>query len=85
MTTTQPIPFIPKSAADALALQIAQSFGDERRLPLYRKVCGAYDRSLVYRAYREALEIPAERVKKSRRAIFLYILHDYANEGHSRD
>ena len=85
MTSTLPIPFIPKNAADALALEIARSFGDETHLSLYRQVCATHNRSLVYRAYREALDMPAERVRKSRRAIFFFIVHQYDRANHSRD
>ena len=84
MSTTLPIPFVPKSAADALALQIAQSFDDEERLPLYQRACATHNQSLVYRAYREALQVPAEKVRKSRRAIFFFILHTYEDKNSAR-
>lgn len=77
MTTHAPPPFVPRSAADALALEIAVRFGDIRRLTLYRQICANHDRSVVYRAFREAMAVPAAQVKKSRRAIFLFILHAY--------
>lgn len=77
MTTPHPVPFIPKTSADALALEIARAFGDELRLPLYRQVCAAHNRFVVYRAYRETMAVPAHQVKRSRRAIFFFILHAY--------
>jgi len=77
MTTSQPIPFIPKTAADALALEIAQAFSDEARLPFYRQVCAAHDRSVVYRAFRETLDMPVAHIKKSRKALFIYLLRSY--------
>lgn len=77
MTTTQPLNFVPKTPNDALALEIARHFNDESHLFFYRQVCSAYDRNLVYRSYREALEVPEWRIKKSRKAIFLFILHTY--------
>lgn len=77
MTGDAPPPFAPRTAADALALEIAVSFGDLARLSLYRQVCARHDHSVVYRAFREAMLVPAEQVKKSRRAIFLFILHAY--------
>jgi hypothetical protein len=38
----------------------------------------------VYRAYREAMAIPAHQVKKSRRAIFFFILHAYDHQDAAR-
>lgn len=80
MTTSRPIPFIPKTAADALALEIARAFGDEVRLPFYRQVCAAHSNGLVYRAYREALAMPSYQIKKSRRALFIYLIRQYDHQ-----
>jgi hypothetical protein len=80
MTETKPIPFIPKTSSDALALEIAKAFGDEIRLPFYRQICYAHDHSLVYKAYREALNVPTYRIKKSRRAIFIHILRNHGQQ-----
>jgi hypothetical protein len=77
MTDTRPIPFVPDTAADALALEIAEAFGDTTRLFLYRRVCATHDRSVVHKAFREAMEIPAHQVRKSRPAIFFAILCAY--------
>jgi hypothetical protein len=79
MTPNRPIPFIPRTAVDALALEIARAFNDEVRLPFYRQVCAAHVHSLVYRAYRQALAMPEHQLKKSRRALFIYLIrqHDH--------
>lgn len=80
MTPNRPIPFIPKTAADALALEIARAFSDEVRLPFYRQVCTAHSNGLVYRAYREALAMPSHQIKKSRRALFIYLIRQYDHQ-----
>lgn len=77
MTSTRPIPFIPKTQADALALEIAREFGDEVRLSFYRQVCSAHTHAIVYRAFRAAQSTPPWRIKKSRRALFIYLIHKY--------
>lgn len=77
MTDPQPIPFIPRSKEDALAQEIAQAFNDETRLSWYRRVCYAHDYSLVYRAYTTALRTPVWRIRRSRRALFIYLIHRY--------
>lgn len=83
MTRLVPPPLVPLSAEDALALEIAVRFGDIVRLALYRRICARYDRSLVYRAFREALDMPAMQVKKSRRAVFLCILYAYDHDSNT--
>lgn len=80
MPPSSPIPFVPRSKADALALEIAQAFGDEARLPFYREVCSAHEPGNVYRAFREAMAVPIADIKKSRRALFIYLVHEYDRE-----
>lgn len=81
MGESKPLRFIPHSAADALALEIATAFNDEVRLPFYRQVCCANPQAIVYRAFRAAQSMPSWRIKKSRRALFTYLLHKYAHQG----
>lgn len=89
MTTSQPtprpIPFIPRTPADALAVEITRAFNDESRLSFYRQICAGHEHSVVYRAFRETMAIPADQVKRSRRALFLFILHSYDQDDHPRD
>ncbi|MEP0826930.1 MAG: hypothetical protein HRF51_00270 [bacterium] len=80
MSQQQPIPFLPKSESDALALEIAKAFGDEVSLPLYRRTCLTHERTAIYKAYHEALKIPSYRLRKPRRAIFLHILKKYDSQ-----
>lgn len=77
MRTPKPESFIPQTAADALAVEITRAFHDEARLSFYRQICARHDHSIVYRAFKETMTIPAEQVKRSRRALFLFFLHSY--------
>ena len=77
MNSTRPIPFIPGNPTDALALEIAREFGDEVRLSFYRQICSAHPHAIVYRAFRAALSTPPWRIKKSRRALFIYLIRKY--------
>lgn len=76
-TTPKPISFIPQNASDGLALEIAKAFNDETRLPLYRQICSAHDHSATYRAFRIVLRMPIHKIKKSRRALLIYLLRKY--------
>jgi hypothetical protein len=77
MSNSKAIKFEPKTPSDALALEIAKSFGDEIRLPLYRQICAAHNHSNVYRAFKDALRTPIHKIKKSRRALLIYLLRKY--------
>ena len=77
MQNPKPIPFEPKTPSDALALEIATAFGDQAHLPLYRQICSAHNHSNVYRAFKDTLRIPIHKIKRSRRALFIYLLKKY--------
>jgi hypothetical protein len=80
MINPKPLKFIPKTPADALALEIAKAFNDEVRLPLYRQICSAHEQSIVFRAFRIALRTPLSKIKKSRRAFLIFLLRKYDSE-----
>jgi hypothetical protein len=84
MTKSPVSSFVPRTAADSLALEIAQAFNDERHLSTYRKVCQRRNYSFVYKAYRETMAIPPHRIKKSRRAIFFFLLRAYDKKYRTR-
>lgn len=77
MKELKPIKFEPKTPSDALALEIATAFGDQAHLPLYRQICSAHNHSHVYWAFKDALRTPIRKIKKSRRALFIYLLRKY--------
>ena len=77
MTHPKPIPFNPQNASDSLAQEIAIAFQDETRLPLYRQICSAHTHAVVYRAYRQVLQTPLRKIKKSRLAYLIYLLRKY--------
>ena len=85
MTMTVPVPFVPQNRRDALMLEIARAFNDEERLPDYQRVCAGVPFQLVFRAYREAMSVPSHQVRKSRRAIFFFIVHSLENDQDSRN
>ena len=80
MTKYKAMKFTPKTPADALALEIAKGFNDEKRLPLYRQICSGHSQSLVYRAFKETMNLPLHKIKKSRRALFIFLIKKYENK-----
>ena len=69
-----------ENRAKALAYEIAQAFGDMCQLELYQRICLAHERRIVYRAFREAVEIPLSKVKKTRRALFIFLIRKYEKQ-----
>ena len=74
------ISFEPKSDSDKLAFRIAQSFKDEKHLPMYRFFIEKYGAELVKDAFKKVDSIPSEKIKKSKVALFIYLLRKYARK-----
>jgi hypothetical protein len=68
----------PKTKRDYFARMIAQAFNDEAQLRLYEIYCKKYPMRLIQRAFAEAKSFPQERIKKSRAAIFFYLIEDWS-------
>lgn len=65
-----------------LAMDIAQALEDQENLALYISYCRKYPLPLLRKVLGEVKEIPAERIKKSRGALFNYLVQKYAKENH---
>jgi hypothetical protein len=65
---------------DELAQEIAKGLGEDEYLPVFRKLVRKYPEDVVRRAYERTLEIPAERVRKSRGALFNYLIKQYGRK-----
>lgn len=65
---------------ERFAQMIAQTFNDQEQLSLYLDCCKKYPVAIVYRAFIEAKSVPPEQVRKSRPAIFFYLVKKYINE-----
>ena len=78
----KPINFIPKNSTHALALIIARTFSEERRLPYYLHICKTYGHDFIYRIFKEVMSVPSDKIKKSRRALFHFLLKKYEESKH---
>jgi hypothetical protein len=63
---------------DNLALRVAQGLGESHRLPLYRRICRKFDEPIIRRAFGEVRSVPDYKIKKSRAALFAYLVRKYA-------
>jgi hypothetical protein len=64
---------------DHLAFMIAESFNDLGQVKLYINYCKKYPLNIIYRAFSEARNFPEEKIKKSRAAIFFYLIKTYVH------
>jgi len=72
--------FIPKTREELLALDIARELNDPKSLPLYLTYAKRYPESLLRKIFREVKEIPFEKIKKSRGALFNHLIKKYAQK-----
>jgi len=72
--------FKPKNREELLALDLANALDERKGLPLYLSYAKRYPESLLRRTLGEVKEIPSEKIKKSRAALFNYLVQKYAKE-----
>jgi hypothetical protein len=68
----------PQSTEAAIAMEICQAFKDEKNLPLYISYVRKYERRIIQQAFKEALKLPSNKIKKTRGALFNYLVKYYA-------
>lgn len=61
------------------AQEIALSLNDPESLPLYKLYVQKYPESLLREILDEVLQVPIERIKKSRGALFTYLLKKHVH------
>jgi hypothetical protein len=72
--------FKPTTKREYVAFMIANAFNDLGQIKLYINCCKKYPLALVFRAFSEAKTFPKEKIKKSRAAIFFYLIKTYARQ-----
>ncbi|GAF91316.1 unnamed protein product [marine sediment metagenome] len=72
--------FKPMTRKELLASDLAKGLNDSKSLPFYLSVVRQYPEPLLMKLLGEVREIPSENIKKSRAALFNYLLQQYAKE-----
>jgi len=70
----------PKTKREYLARSISDALGDHARESLYLQYLKKYPLATVFRAFAEAKSYPAEKIKKSRAAVFFYLIKRYTHD-----
>ena len=72
--------FKPKSREELLALDLAKALKDRKGLPLYLSYSKRYPESFLRKVLGEVKEIPDRKIKKSRGALFNYLIQKYVQK-----
>ena len=72
--------FKPTNAQELLAVDLAYKLNDLSNLPCYIAYAYKYPEGLLRRALGEAMEIPADKIRKTRGALFIHLVKKYAKE-----
>jgi predicted kinase len=70
----------PTSKRDYVAALIADTFNDRTHLQAYTNLCKKHGLALVLRAFAEAKSSPESRIRRSRAALFRYLVNKYASQ-----
>jgi DNA-binding transcriptional ArsR family regulator len=70
----------PRTREELLALDLAQALDDPQGLGFYLSYARKYPEPLLRRILGEVKEIPRDRIKKGRGALFNYLVQKYAQE-----
>lgn len=72
--------FKPKTRKELLASDLAKGLNDSKSLPFYLSVVRQYPEPLLMKLLGEVREIPFEKIRKSRAALFNYLIQQHAKE-----
>ncbi|MFH1970881.1 MAG: helix-turn-helix domain-containing protein [Patescibacteria group bacterium] len=70
----------PQTREELLALDLAIALHDIKGLPFYLSLTKKYPESMLRKTLSEVKELPIERIKKSRGALFNYLIQRYAQK-----
>jgi DNA-binding transcriptional ArsR family regulator len=69
-----------KSEENSLASEIAETFEDKENIGYYQWICENYPENSVKRAFLEVKKMPNNKIKKSRGALFTYLVKKYSQK-----
>jgi hypothetical protein len=65
---------------EALAREVALALKDRQRLPMFRRLCARHNETLIRKVLSEVNTIPESKIRKSKAALFVYLLKKHAHE-----
>ena len=70
----------PTTNKHPLAVEISQDFKDDENFEYYQSVCQKYPLELINKAFNKVKSIPDAKIRKSRGALFTYLIKKYASK-----
>jgi hypothetical protein len=61
-----------------LATELAEKLGELESLELFRSFADRYSEQLLRKTLNDVLSVPSEKIKKSRAALFTYLIKKHA-------
>lgn len=65
---------------NTLAKDIAHAFNDQPHLAIYQIYCQNFPVKVVKKAFAQVQAMPSHKVKRSRLALFIYLVKSYAED-----
>ncbi|MFA5393972.1 MAG: hypothetical protein WC081_06195 [Candidatus Ratteibacteria bacterium] len=65
---------------ELLAMEISNGLNDKESLRAYLSLCRKYPEPFLRKVYKEVKELPIEKIKKSRGALFTYLIQKLCKE-----
>jgi len=75
----------PQTREEYLAQELAERLGDPQGLPLYLTVARRYTESSIRQILGRVMEVPDERIRTSRGALFNWLIHRHGKQRSSND
>ena len=75
----------PQTREEYLAQELAERLGDPQGLPLYLKVARRYTESSIRQILGRVMEVPDERIRTSRGALFNWLIHRHGTQRSPND
>jgi len=70
---------------ERLAREIADALSDTEALPIYTGFAYKYKEEFLRKILQRVLSIPQDQIRKTRGALFTYLIKQHGNQGGSRD
>lgn len=68
--------------SNLLAIEIAEVLNDKESLPLYLRYTSQYSPAFLRDILKKVLSIPQEKIRKTRGALFTYLVENHAKHKH---
>ena len=73
------------SKEEKLAQEIADTLGDQESLPFYRDLVLKYSEAFLKTKLKKVMSIPPDQIRKTRGALFTYLIMQHERRYDSRD